>query len=241
MTPGGRKWRPGDPPTSPANEAEKADDRDDGRSADLDGLAGRNDFADLDESVSIRGEYERLGSDGYYRRHGHAYRNPHEPIVARALRLAVDRWRPDLSRVLDLAAGSGEATLALRSLGAAAVDGVDPYTADAYERRVGTPAERLTFEQVAAGALAGRAYSLVVCSFAMHLVEPSRLPRLATQLAPLAPRLWIVTPHKRPLLQAAWGWTLEAEMVVERVRVREYRSALAAGATSAAAFKEPRP
>jgi hypothetical protein len=208
----GGGWRPGDPPTS----ARAGADGSDGDGPDA--------FADLDESVSIRGEYERLGPEAFYRLHGHAYRNPHEPVVAKALGRAVELWRPNLSRVLDLAAGSGEATLALRALGATDVHGVDPFTADAYERRTGTPAERLTFEAVAAGALAGRAYSLVVCSFAMHLVDPSRLPRLANQLALVAPRLWIVTPHKRPQILPAWGWTLRGEMVVERVRVREHAS-----------------
>lgn len=183
-----------------------------------------DDFSDLDESVSIRGEYERLGPDAYYRLHGHAYRNPHEPAVGRALRVAAGRWAPDLSRVLDLAAGSGEATLALRGLGAGHVDGVDPFTHEAYARRVGRPAERFTFEDVAAGAVAGRQYSLVVCSFAMHLCDPSRLPGLATQLALVAPRMWVLTPHKRPHLQHAWGWELSDEFVVERVRAREYRS-----------------
>ena len=185
-----------------------------------------DDFAGLDEDLSIRGEYDRLGPAAYYRLHGPAYRNPHEPVVAKALAVAFGRWRPDLTRVLDLAAGSGEATLALRALGAAAVDGVDPFTHAAYERRTGRPAERLTFEDVAAGALAGRAYSLAVCSFAMHLCDASRLPGLANQLALAAPALWVVTPHKRPHLLPAWGWELADELVVERVRVRYHRSTL---------------
>lgn len=185
-----------------------------------------DDFEGLDEDLSIRGEYERLRPAAYYRLHGHAYRNPHEPAVAKALRVANERWRPDLGNVLDLAAGSGEATLALRALGAAAVDGVDPFTHAAYERRTGRAAERVSFEDVAAGALAGRAYSLVVCSFAMHLCDASRLPGLATQLALVAPALWVVTPHKRPRLLPGWGWDVADELVVERVRVRGHRSTL---------------
>ncbi|MDB5295763.1 MAG: hypothetical protein JWO31_1746 [Phycisphaerales bacterium] len=184
------------------------------------------DVGDVPADRSIRAEYERLGPAVYYRLHGPAYRNPHEASVAEALRRAVGRWRPDLSRVLDLAAGSGEATLALRTLGAGAIYGIDPFTHAAYARRTGSPAERFTFEDVAAGALAGRRYSLVVCSFAMHLCDPSRLPGLATQLALVAPALWVVTPHKRPHLLPGWGWTVEAEMVVERVRVRGHRSTM---------------
>jgi hypothetical protein len=126
--------------------------------------------------------------------------------------------------VLDLAAGSGEVTLALRELGATRVDGVDPYTADAYLARTGNSVERLTFEDVAAGALAGRHYSLVVCSFALHLCEPSRLPAVCQQLSLVGDALLILTPHKRPVIKSEWGWTLVGELVVERVRARMYRS-----------------
>lgn len=175
-------------------------------------------------AASVRGGYEAHGVAAYYRRFGAAYRNPHEPAVRRALGAAVAAWRPDLSRVLDLAAGSGEATLALRDLGAADVDGVDPYTAAAYEARTGRPAAALGFEDVAAGALAGRAYSLVVCSFALHLCEPSRLPGVAAALALVSPALLVVTPHKRPVVRAEWGWGLAGELVVDRVRTRYYQA-----------------
>src|SRR5947209_8650835 len=83
-----------------------------------------------------------------------------------------------------------------------------PAAAAAYAARTGRPAARLTFEDVAAGALAGRTYSLVVCSFALHLCEPSRLPGVAAALAQVSPALLVVTPHKRPVLRPAWGWGL---------------------------------
>ena len=178
-----------------------------------------------DAPDSIRGAYERHGAKGYYSRFGADYRNPHEPSLVRALKAAVETWKPDLSRVLDLAAGSGEATMALRELGAVTVDGVDPYTGQAYLKRTGNHAEPLAFEDVAAGALSGRRYGLVVCSFALHLCEPSRLPGVAQQLSAIAPSLLVLTPHKRPHLRPAWGWGLVGERVIERVRARFYHSA----------------
>jgi hypothetical protein len=138
--------------------------------------------------------------------------------------MAVARWTLDLSRVLDLAAGSGEATLALRELGAAAIDACDPYLFEQYERRTGQPCERLSFEDVAAGALAGRAYRLVVCSFALHLVDASRLPSVCLQLSLIAPALLVLTPHKRPEVREQWGWDSAGEFVWARVRTRLYRS-----------------
>ncbi len=172
----------------------------------------------------IRHEYETHGVRGYYAQHGAQYRNPHEQSVARALAAAVHAWQPELSHVLDLACGSGEATLALQSLGAARVDGVDPYTGSAYQARTGQAAEPFSFEAVAAGALDGRAYSLIVCSYALHLLQPSRLPQLAYTLSQIAPALLVLTPHTRPHLRGEWGWDLAGELVVERVRARYYHS-----------------
>jgi SAM-dependent methyltransferase len=206
---------------------------------------------------AIRKAYQRHGVEPYYRQFGAQYRNPHELAVRRAVQAAVAAWGLDLTRVLDLACGSGEVTLALRDdtcptpaqstggwasrasaglandldlakqdrdRGATAVEGLDPYTGAAYQARTGQPAEALSFEAIAGGALDGRRYSLVVCSYALHLVPPSRLPRLAYQLSRIAGALLVLTPHKRPHLRPEWGWRLVGEMVVERVRARSYQS-----------------
>ena len=174
--------------------------------------------------MAIRHEYESQGVEGFYRDRGGDYRNPHEPMIARSIEIAAREWRLDLTKVLDLAAGSGEATLALREAGARHIDAIDPYTFEAYERRTGAPAGRETFEQIAEGALAGRSYSLIVCSFALHLLERSRLPQVCVQLSLISPALLVLTPHKRPHVREEWGWSIEREMVVQRVRSRLYRS-----------------
>lgn len=174
--------------------------------------------------LALRKQYERYGAEQYYRQFGPEYRNPHERAVRHAIHAAVAAGSLNLTRVLDLACGSGEATLALGELGATAIDGVDPYTGAAYRARTGQTAEALSFEAIAAGALDSRQYSLVVCSYALHLLAPSRLPRLAFQLSLVASTLLVLTPHKRPDLRPEWGWSQLGEMVVERVRVRWYQA-----------------
>jgi SAM-dependent methyltransferase len=174
---------------------------------------------------AIRQQYERYGARGYYEQFGAGYRNPHERAVGAALHAAVSTWDLDLTHVLDLACGSGEVTLALRDgLGAAAVDGLDPFTGAAYQARTGQRAEALSFEAIAAGALEGRRYSLVVCSYALHLLEASRLPAVVYQLSRLSATLLVLTPHKRPQLRPEWGWLQMGELVVQRVRARGYQS-----------------
>src|SRR5687767_15843833 len=96
--------------------------------------------ASPNDARSIRAQYEAHGAEAYYRDHAGEYSNPHEPEIRQALALAQERWPLDLSRVLDLAAGSGEATLALRELGAGEIDGCEPYLFAQCERRTGAPA-----------------------------------------------------------------------------------------------------
>jgi SAM-dependent methyltransferase len=176
------------------------------------------------EGEPIRNAYTRYGVQGFYTQQGATYRNPHEPIVRDVLIRAVERWRLDLSHVLDLACGSGEATLALRDLGAGSIEGADPYTGVAYQARTGQEAQPWSFEAIARGVLAERHYSLIVCSFGLHLAPASWLPGLAYRLSLAAGVLLVVTPHKRPHLDPAWGWTLQDELLFERVRARYYTS-----------------
>lgn len=180
-------------------------------------------MAKIETADAIRQQYQEHGVEGYYSQFGADYRNPHEAIICEVLQEAVRRGQLDLTSVLDLACGSGEVTLVLRELGCQQIDGVDPNTGEAYLARTGQQAKAISFEQIAAGALSGRNYTLIVCSFAMHLIEESWLPSLLAQLGLISDTLLILTPHKRPEIKAAWGWKLEDEFVSERVRARVYR------------------
>jgi len=165
----------------------------------------------------MRDEYTLYGVEGYYTRFGAHYRNPQEAAITEALK----QLNPKPCRVLDLACGSGEATLALRNLGFTNIIGIDPYTGEAYRQRTGQTALSITFEGIAAGLLAAR-YDMVVCSFALHLVEESRLPLLLWRLTQLAPRLVVISPIKRPPIEQFWR--LKREFVVERVHLRDFES-----------------
>jgi SAM-dependent methyltransferase len=188
-----------------------------------------SDGAAVPSNEPIRHQYERLGVQKYYEDHGSSYQNPHEHLIRRAIADLVPRWGLDLSNVLDLACGSGEATLALAEAGARTIQGIDPFTEAAYRRRTGRPIRSGTFEDIAAGSLKGETYTLIVCSYALHLAEESRLPFLCYQLKELTADLLILTPHKRPELSADWGWQLKDEKVFNtnkpeyhRLRARRY-------------------
>ena len=173
---------------------------------------------------SIRGAYETCGVEEFYEQYGASYRNPHEPAIAKALVEVVRDLPRDELPVLDLACGSGEVTLVLRRLGYPKIEGIDPYTQEAYGQRTGQEAEGYRFEDIEQGVLLGRHYGLIICSFALHLVELSRLPGVVYQLSLIGDRLLVITPHKRPELRSSWGWELVREFCQDRVRSRLYRS-----------------
>jgi len=171
---------------------------------------------------SIRHSYQQYDVATFYEMFGDRYRNPHEPIIRNLLGLVIQQWALDVSRVLDLACGSGEVTLALQNLGYTDVVGVDPYTQGAYWQRTGQIALGYSFADLAAGAMGDRYFSLIICSFALHLLPASQLPRLLYQLALISPNLLVITPHKRPQINTTWGWELLAETSLARVRARLY-------------------
>lgn len=183
---------------------------------------------------SMRTAYDELGADAYYEAHGCQYTNPHEPLLAAAMHTALDAWRKTvlgvgpLRRGLDFACGSGEATAAFVAWDGSngcAMEASDPYTYQAYEKRMGKPAHRWSFEAVSGGVLDEiEPYDIIVSSFALHLIEPSYLYTTLAALARSSRLLLVLTPHKRPVIDPATGWREEGEMVTERVRVRLYVS-----------------
>jgi hypothetical protein len=178
--------------------------------------------------AGFRRLYGPAGPGGYYRDHGDDYANPHEPAVAAAVAFAVRDWPIDFSRALDLAAGGGEATLALAALVLdSRIDGIDPYTHRLYERRTTRHCAAVTFEQIALGAHPLADYTCIVASCALHLVADSWLPTLCLALASAAPDLLVITPLTRPEIREAWGWRLVEEAVCAAegrdVRLRWYR------------------
>ncbi len=171
---------------------------------------------------SLRNAYLEYDIETYYQKFGDDYRNPHEAIVTQILELANQQWNLDWQRVLDLACGSGEVTLALENMGILNVEAIDPFTYKNYQKRTGKIARQFSFEEIATGALTGEKYSLIICSFALHLVPESRLPILLYHLGLVSNHLLIITPHKRPEIKPAWGWLSVDEIYWQKVRARLY-------------------
>jgi SAM-dependent methyltransferase len=185
------------------------------------------------QKTSLRAAYNEYAIDEYYKKFGDRYQNPHAPIITELLKLAHQKWQLPGDFVLDLACGSGEVTSSLVQMGITNVEGIDPFTYRNYQARTGKSVEQYSFEDIAAGALTGstenneenKKYSLIICSFALHLVPISRLPLLLYQLGLLSEYLLVVTPHKRPEIKSTWGWVCLGEISWKKVRARLYQLA----------------
>ena len=106
--------------------------------------------------------------------------------------------------VLPLPLTTGEASLAFEGWAPAArcaLEAADPHTAAAYERRTGRTAHTWSFEDVAGGLWQREsvpAWDLVLCSYALHLLEAEALGATLRAVARGARRPLVLTPNPNP-------------------------------------------
>uniref|UniRef100_A0A0G4IAY2 Methyltransferase domain-containing protein n=1 Tax=Chromera velia CCMP2878 TaxID=1169474 RepID=A0A0G4IAY2_9ALVE len=176
------------------------------------GVAGQD-----EETEGIRNRYAELGVEGYYASHGSDYSNPHTEQVRELLKANFHRLDVrDEPPPLDLCCGAGEVTSVLAEMGIRRVVGCDPYTETAFLRETGKVIKEtgvtleteflpFSFRDIVEGALEGRHFSCIICSFALHLCPDSSLWPVVFQLFQTSPRIIILTPHKRPALEYLGG------------------------------------
>lgn len=143
-------------------------------------------------------------------------------------------------RLFDLAAGSGEATLAAQAWFSRhrseiapklLVSACDPFTHELYTTRTGFPCGKQSFRDIQIDGLAiaeGRInnkYDVIVCSFALHLCPASEVFGLLYILSLAAKWLVVLAPHKRPEVGTEMGWERRGQgVMIERTRGRLYQS-----------------
>eukprot|EP00798_Chlamydomonas_sp_ICE-L_P022125 gene22125-29186_t len=104
------------------------------------------------------------------------------------------------------------------------VDACDPYTQAAYHQWTGQQAESFSFQDVADGCLLDRAYHVCACSYALHVLEGSKLFATLMSLSLVCGYLIVLSPHKKPSINAACGWEMKEHIVIERVHAWIYES-----------------
>jgi len=166
--------------------------------------------------------YQKHGIEGFYKKYGKEYHNPHEPQINKVVKHIVNSLPLDLSKILDLACGSGEVTVALMEEGYNNIEGIDPYTKELYEERTKKNCKSLTFEDIAKKGLK-EDYSTIFCSFALHLLDESYLDTLIYQLSLSCKDFIVLSPHKRPIIKETEFITLKDSFKIDDVLVRWYK------------------
>lgn len=146
----------------------------------------------------IRNEYSVMGVDRYYREIGSKYKNPHLHLVHHHL----NHYDFKGKDVLDLGCGLGEVSLHILP-DAKSIEGCDPFLHMEYMSKTSLHCHDLDFKRVSSGEL-GRVYDVIVCSFSLHLCEPSVLPRLLYQIANQTEELIVISPNKKPVIDCAF-------------------------------------
>jgi len=169
---------------------------------------------------SVRSKYQKYGVKNFYQFHYDQYKNPHESIIHESIEFINNNWNIDFTKNLDLACGTGEVTNSLIKLGYNNIDAVDAYSCKYYENETNKKCDIISFDDIIHGALDNKKYTTIICSFALHLLETSKLPIFLYKLSQISNQLLILSPHKRPEIREEWGWLLQNEMVINKVRTR---------------------
>ncbi len=182
----------------------------------------------------MRKAYDKYGVVGYYTLYGSVYENKHESAIKKIMKFIKEKFPVELCNsenihVLDLACGNGIIFNELINNNIALsenIDACDPYTFKAFEKNCIKSAFKWSFEDIINGILDNLSYDLVICSFALHLLDVSKLFICCYQLALKSNYLLILTPHKKPEIKVNMGWEIIFEIVKERIHIKLYKSML---------------
>jgi SAM-dependent methyltransferase len=170
--------------------------------------------------------YHDVGVKQYYEQSGSDYANPHRYDIERLIRKKLTPGHNPYLRVedsiLDLACGSGEATVALQHLNYKNIAGVDPYTFAKYKEVTGLPCAEHTFLDILNGAMDGHHFDAIVISYALHLVKEGMMHDFCSKLTELCDKLLVIAPHKFPVMKETYGWREVEHFVLDRVHLRVF-------------------
>ncbi len=154
----------------------------------------------FDNHNAIRLKYENEGVEGFYSKHADEYQNPHFEYIRQLI--IQNEHHLDYTKGLDFCAGNGEVSQVWQELGYKDFVGSDCFTYNNYEKNFNIPCLKYSFEDIIKGNFEfSHKFSVIICSFAMHLCPEKWLYSLTYNLLEYSQKLVIITPHKRPQLE----------------------------------------
>jgi hypothetical protein len=172
--------------------------------------------------LGFRDKYKN-GISEYYSTHSELYSNPHSESIKECVKIILDKINLNKDPILDLSAGSGEVTTTLKNYKINNIIGSDPYTHQLYHKNTGQKVYTWSFDDIINCCITDT-YSAIICSYAMHLCDKSKLKLLCMELATKSPYLCIITPHKQPIINKDYNWNLVYHDKYKKTHVRIYQS-----------------
>ncbi len=174
--------------------------------------------------TAIRNQYQEMGVEQFYMKNGTEYSNPHFLFIEELLIRNKDRI--DYSNALDLCCGAGEVSLILRDQFNEISFASDPFTQNAFKKNLKRECFSWSFDDIITKGIEQK-FTVVICSFAMHLCKAEKLYPLVSQIFKSTEELIILTPHKRPALEKLTGVVLNYKDFVltergKKVRLKSY-------------------
>jgi len=170
---------------------------------------------------SVRGNYSKYGVDRYYQEFGYEYINPHFNYIKILINKLIIENIVDLTKVLDLSSGNGEVTDILTNNGVNNIEACDPYLCDNYRNNFNYRCFDCSFDDIFNGKLNDK-YSVIFCSYALHLSDNSKLPNILWNLSLITDHLVILSPNNKPVINN--GFDLIYSDRYKKSRIKVYKS-----------------
>lgn len=157
---------------------------------------------------SVTEQYRDIGVNQYYSQFSETYENPHEKFVVKCLE---STFNPEWKSVLDLACGNGLVSKWVhRNHNANLIVGCDKFMSERYKKETGFDCYDLTFEEMTQDVTSiQKQFDVVICSYAIDLLDKSYIGALAWQLATIAKNVILIRPNNH-VLDIHGCWHLEA-------------------------------
>jgi len=171
----------------------------------------------------IRANYTKHGVKDYYKAVGNNYTNPHSDDIEKAMDI-IFNGEAEFNATLDLSCGTGLITDILMEKGITDIIGCDPYLNKEYTENTTRDSISLSFNDIHQGKLFGRRYNTIVCSYALHLIEPSRLNQVLWNLCIVSDYLVLLSPNNKPFINDDDSYELIDQGKEGKCKYRVYKS-----------------
>ena len=151
--------------------------------------------------ISVRENYQKLGVEKFYENIGENYENFHLHQVKYLIEKNLSFLNKE-NRILDLCAGTGEASLILFENGFNNICGCDPYLYKIYEINCKKKCFPYSFKNILEGKLTQN-FDVVICSFGLHLCPEKQIKSLLSIFKYYLgiKKIIIISPNKKPIIE----------------------------------------